>query len=131
MPSDICDDCDSYRCDDVDSCELPPAPPLRGDDRAAAAPAPGGVVVRAPPPRGGVLCAPLVSLCVPLEGLVLGDLPANTTSSCIITQPIDNSGHRVLPPGQWRLKLKIRRVLRANMCKFDAEIKSYKDEKTI
>ena len=40
--------------------------------------------------------------------------------------------HRVLPPGHWRLKLKICRLFHANiMCKIDAEIKSYKDGKTI
>ena len=38
----------------------------------------------------------------------------------------------MLPPGHWGLKLKICRLFHANnMCKFDAEIKSYKDEKTI
>ena len=37
----------------------------------------------------------------------------------------------MLPPGHWRLKLKICRLYHANMCKFDAEIKSYKDGKTI
>ena len=39
--------------------------------------------------------------------------------------------HCVLPPGHWRLKLKICRLFHANMCKFDAEIKSYKDGKAI
>ena len=52
--------------------------------------------------------------------------------TCIGPKPIDNkSSHWVLPPGHWRLKLKICRLFHANMCKFDAEIKSYKDRKTI
>ena len=47
-------------------------------------------------------------------------------------KPIDNKpSHWVLPPGHWRRKLKICRLFHANMCKFDAEIKSYKDGKTI
>ena len=47
-------------------------------------------------------------------------------------KPIDNKpSHWVLPPGHWRLKLKICRLFHANRCKFDAEIKSYKDGKTI
>ena len=47
-------------------------------------------------------------------------------------KPIDNKpSHWVLPPGHWRLKLKICRLLHANIGKFDAEIKSYKDGKTI
>ena len=37
----------------------------------------------------------------------------------------------MLPPGHWRLKLQICRLFHANICKFDAEIKSYKDGKTI
>ena len=39
----------------------------------------------------------------------------------------------MLPPGHWKLKLKICWLLHANniMCKFDAEIKPYKDGKTI
>ena len=49
-----------------------------------------------------------------------------------IPKPIDNKpSHWVLPPGHWRLKLKICRLYHANLCKFDAEIKSYKDGKTI
>ena len=48
------------------------------------------------------------------------------------SKPIDNEpSHRVLPPGHWRLKLKICLLFHANMFKFDAEIKSYKDGKTI
>ena len=47
-------------------------------------------------------------------------------------KPIDNRpGHRVLPPGHWRLKLEICLLFRANICKFDAEIKSYIDGETI
>ena len=50
----------------------------------------------------------------------------------VLPKPIDNKhSHRVLPPGHWRLKLKICRLFHANMCNFDAEIKSYKDGKTI
>ena len=46
----------------------------------------------------------------------------------VVPKPIDNGpSHWVLPPGHWRLKLKICRLCHANiMCKFDAEIKSYK-----
>ena len=55
-----------------------------------------------------------------------------TQTRWVWTKPIDNKpSHWVLPPGHWRLKLKICRLYHANMCKFDAEIKSYKDGKTI
>ena len=38
-------------------------------------------------------------------------------------KPIDNKpSHRVLPPGRWRLKLKVCRLFHANMCKFGGEI---------
>ena len=50
----------------------------------------------------------------------------------LTSKPIDNKpSHWVLPPGHWRLKLKICPLFHANMCKFDVEIKSYKDVKTI
>ena len=50
----------------------------------------------------------------------------------VCSKPIDiEPSHWVLPPGHWRLKLKICRLFHANMCKFDAEIKSYKDGETI
>ena len=40
-----------------------------------------------------------------------------TVSACVVSKPIDNKpSHRVLPPGLWRLKLKIRRLFHANMC---------------
>ena len=56
--------------------------------------------------------------------------PVSRTS--LRSKPIDNKlSHWVLPPGHWRLKLKICRLFHANMCEFDAEIKSYKDGKTI
>ena len=48
------------------------------------------------------------------------------------TKPIDNeSSHLVLPPGHWILKLQSCWLFHANVCKIDAEIKSYKDGKTI
>ena len=44
------------------------------------------------------------------------------------TRIVPKPSHRVLPPGRRRLKLKICRLFDANnMCKFDAEIKLYKD----
>ena len=62
----------------------------------------------------------------------IADLLKRHRLSIMEPKPIDNKvSHWVLPPGHWRLKLKICRLYHANMCKFDAEIKSYKDGKTI
>ena len=54
-------------------------------------------------------------------------------NSMVWPKPIDNKpSHWVLPPGDWRLKLKsVGSSMQIIMCKFDAEIKSYKDGKTI
>ena len=52
------------------------------------------------------------------------DGTSNQFEDIVISKPIDNKpSHWVLPPGRWRLRLKICRLYHANMCKVDAEIK--------
>ena len=61
----------------------------------------------------------------------LGAFANNINPTYNYSRSCNKTISRVTECYHWRLKLKICRLFHANMCKFDAEIKSYKDGKTI